>query len=336
MGVGVGVGGGALGAARALATVSAAGSAAPHLSPAQAASVQRVAAAHGFLRAPGLPQHPPRAYEHLAQAHVSRLAAAANATDGGEEEEAGGGDRETDGPACPKLALGNKVMLQARTWGAQFTADVKSDNKRVGYIRAELGDFHQHMYFYTTDDRLVASAYKPIFSWGVDRTTVVDCNGKELLHMALLQARNKYSAVSRYEIDDTEDDELADSKFYYQLNGGDFKVNAVGGSKNGENLLKAESVGFWGGSMPPAWTVKLKPSMADSPLANDAPSLLLWLAEEERGMWGLSWGVSAVLSGILIFLLCFLYCGTLFCNETFCNFLLCKYCPSRRDDSTDN
>jgi hypothetical protein len=38
--------------------------------------------------------------------------------------------------------------------------------------------------------------------------------------MEQLQARGKYNAVSRYEIDDKDDNELADSKFYYQMGSG--------------------------------------------------------------------------------------------------------------------
>ena len=127
------------------------------------------------------------------------------------------------------------------------------------------------------------------------------------LHSTTLQARNKHNTVSRYEIDDSDDNELADSKFYYQFGSGDFKINAVKGDQSGENLLKADSSGIWGSNLPPTWTVQLKAPMEKSSLAGDAPGLLLWLAEEERGIWGLSWGVGAVITFILITGFCALY-----------------------------
>jgi hypothetical protein len=225
-------------------------------------------------------------------AHVSRLA--------------------VDRGACPSVALGSKVKLRALTWDAPFRADVRSgsDGKLLGYIQAELGSFHSHMSFFTPDGKLVAMAQKPVFTWGVDRTTIVDCHGKELLRMEQLQARNKYNAVSTYEIDDKDDDELARSQFYYQLGSGDFKINAVKGDQSGENLLKADSPGVWGDggdNLPPTWTVQLKSPMDESPLADDVPGLLLWLAEEERGMWGLPWGVSVLISCIMVACLVALY-----------------------------
>ena len=40
-----------------------------------------------------------------------------------------------------------------------LTADVTSEGKRVGKIRAQLGDFEQHMRFYTANNKLVATAH---------------------------------------------------------------------------------------------------------------------------------------------------------------------------------
>ena len=98
-------------------------------------------------------------------AFASRLAAA--------DAEEGDGSAPA-GAACPEVKFGKDVILKAQTWGTQFTADVTSEGKRVGKIRAQLGDFEQHMRFYTANNKLVATAHKPIFTWGVDQTTVED------------------------------------------------------------------------------------------------------------------------------------------------------------------
>ena len=86
------------------------------------------------------------------------------------------------------MELGSVVKLQAHTWGNHFTADVRgSDDERVGYITAYVGDFHSLMRFFTPSGQLVASAHKPTFTWGVDRTTIEDCHGNEILKMEQLQ-----------------------------------------------------------------------------------------------------------------------------------------------------
>jgi len=38
-----------------------------------------------------------------------------------------------------------------------------------------------------------------------------------MVAFAQLQSRNKHNTVSRYEVDDASDDEIADTRFYYQV-----------------------------------------------------------------------------------------------------------------------
>ena len=101
----------------------------------------------------------------------------------------------------------------------------------------------------------------------------------------------------------------AHTKFYDQLGSGTLKVDGISGEESGENLIKAHSDGFWQGSIPATWHLKLKEHYSDSKIAGDAPAVLLWLAEEERGIFRLAYWLSALISFLIMALFCAVYCG---------------------------
>jgi len=92
----------------------------------------------------------------------------------------------------------------------------------------------------------------------------------------------------------------ARTKFYYQLGSGTLKIDGVRGEESGMNLIKAESDGFWQGSIPSTWHLKLKKKYSDSKVAGDAPLVLLWLAEEDRGIFGFAYWLDALISFLII------------------------------------
>ena len=127
--------------------------------------------------------------------------------------------------ACGNGRLGPRVCvsLKARTWGWSFTADVinhmpNHKKKQVGFISAVIGNWDQEMIFFDDSrgvageldagDKVVAKATRPFFSWDVDTTTIEECTGKVLVQFSQNQARRKTHPVSRYEIDDDDDNEL--------------------------------------------------------------------------------------------------------------------------------
>lgn len=147
---------------------------------------------------------------------ISGLADAGNGTSASDD------DDESDS-ACPSPSLADTVTLKARTWGLHFTADVINHLpgkklEQVGFVRASIGDWNQLMTFYDDSggvagefdpgDKIVAKAWKPIFSWGVDSTHVEDCAGKPIVTFNMNQGLNDANSVARYEIDDDDDNEL--------------------------------------------------------------------------------------------------------------------------------
>ena len=142
--------------------------------------------------------------------HVSGLADVENKT-------------SDEGSACPTPELADSVSMKARTWGWSFTADVinhlpNHKEKQVGFISAVIGNWDQEMIFFDDSggvageldagDKVVAKATRPFFSWDVDTTTIEECTGKVLVQFSQNQARRKTHPVSRYEIDDDDDNEL--------------------------------------------------------------------------------------------------------------------------------
>ena len=99
------------------------------------------------------------------------------------------------------------------------------------------------------------------------------------------------------------------TKFYNQLGSGSLKVDGASGAEAGENLIKGTSEGFWQGSIPAIWTIKLKEHYADSKVAGDAPAVLLWLAETERGIWGLGYWIDCLITFLFVAGICICYCG---------------------------